>query len=343
MTLAETLREAGWTTAGIVSGGYCQSAFGFGHGFQSYQDTGVKLEELNDRYVLPWLQEHRRKKFFLYIHAGDVHDPYDTTPHYNRLWDPDYRGTVDGSRATLDEINEGGRPLSARDLRHLLALYDGGISYTDAQIARIIDALKSLGLYDRTLVIVTADHGESFREHGKIMQHGRSPYETELRIPLIMRIPGLRGGIRVEAVTQAVDLFPTVIDALGLPVPSGLQGRSALDLLKRAPAARAAQEAAFSQTSETDRFRTAAVAREGRWKLIRHANAQEELYDLESDPGEAIDRAGARPDIAGRLRRALAAQTLRDEAAAATLPPLLPDAPLAPDMRAKLRASGYIR
>ncbi|HXT00264.1 MAG TPA: sulfatase-like hydrolase/transferase, partial [Elusimicrobiota bacterium] len=122
-TLAGALSRAGWTTAGIVSGGFCQSAFGFNAGFGSYRDTGIKLEELNDKYVLPWLKAHRREKFFLYVHVGDVHDPYDTTPRYNRLWDPDYKGTIDGSRETLDAVNEGRRALSARDLEHLLALY----------------------------------------------------------------------------------------------------------------------------------------------------------------------------------------------------------------------------
>jgi arylsulfatase A-like enzyme len=342
-TLARALSRAGWTTAGIVSGGFCQSAFGFDSGFGSYRDTGVKLEELNDKYILPWIKARRREKFFLYVHAGDVHDPYDTTPRYNHLWDPDYRGTIDGSRATLDAVNEGRRALTPRDLEHLRALYDGGISYTDAQIARILAALKALGRDRRTLVVVTSDHGESFREHGTIMQHGRSAYETELRVPLIMKVPGRKPGVRVTSVISALDIAPTVLDALGVAAPAGFEGRSALGRLDGA-AKDEAEAPAFSETSGLFVSTTSFAVRDGAWKLIRGGGGADlELYDLASDPGEKTDLARTRPEVALRLSRLLDGRIERDAAAFAALPALSTAAASAPGLDEKLRAEGYLK
>jgi arylsulfatase A-like enzyme len=342
-TLAGVLSGAGWTTRGIVSGGFCRSEFGIASGFQSFQDTGVKLEELNDRYILPWIKEHRGEKFFLYVHAGDVHSPYGTTPPFDRLWDPDYKGSVDGSRATLAAVRSGERKTSARDLRHILALYDGGITYTDAQIARIVAELKQLDLYRRTLIIVTSDHGESFLEHPKVMLHGRSAYETELRVPLIMRVPGRKPGVKVAPVARSIDIAPTVLEALGVPAPATFQGVSDLALVGGGKAPASTDEAAFSLTADLPRPRAALAVREGRWKMLRPEAGKAELYDLDADPGEKSDLARSHPEIAARLGRDLDARIKLDAAAAAALPPLSGDPPVAEELRAKLRAEGYLK
>ncbi|MFA6004168.1 MAG: sulfatase, partial [Elusimicrobiota bacterium] len=152
LTLAEHLRRQGWQTAGIVSGGICRSAFGFGQGFSEFIDEGSNLEVLN-RWILPWLRAHRQRRFFLYIHAGDVHAPYDAGPDFSRLWDPGYNGPMDGSREALRCIRDREVRATRRDIRHLAALYDAEIAYTDAHLGEIFVALKRQGLWDRTIVL----------------------------------------------------------------------------------------------------------------------------------------------------------------------------------------------
>jgi arylsulfatase A-like enzyme len=146
-------------------------------------------------------------------------------------------------------------------------------------------------------------------------------------------------------VIQAIDIAPTVLDALGIAAPPGFQGRSALPLLDGDPLAAAREEAAFSQAANFPGLNVDVAVREGRWKLIRHADAASsgELYDLSSDPGEKKDLSRDRPEISTRLNRDLDEWDARNAAAAAALPRPAFDAPISGDTAAKLRAAGYIK
>jgi arylsulfatase A-like enzyme len=238
----------------------------------------------------------------------------------------------------VGEINDGRVPLPARDLRHLLALYDG-ISYTDAQIARIVAELKSLGLYDRTMIVVTSDHGESFREHGKIMQHGRSAYEPELRVPLIVRVPGRKAGVRVSAVTPALDVAPTVLDALGVAPPPTFQGRSALPLLDGGSPGPEDERRAFSLASDLPVIRAALAVREGAGSSSAPPAAGPRALRSRGRPRR--EEPGPRAGLASRLN--LPTPGPSELSAAASLPPPAPDQPLSPELEAALRAAGYIK
>jgi arylsulfatase A-like enzyme len=301
LTLAEVLRARGYVTGGFVSGAICRSEFGFGQGFDSYLNFGGNLEELNKK-VFPWLEGLRGKKFFLYLHAPDVHDPYETTPRFDRLWDPDYRGKIDGRRATLNAITRGELTVSPRDLEHLIALYDGGISYTDEQLGRFFKKLERLGLAENAIIVLTSDHGEMFMEHGRIT-HGRTLYDPVIKVPLIVKIPGKKTTPRVSAQVRSIDIFPTILDLLGLPAAEGVQGVSLLPLLEGRPMS---ELVAYVESGA----RFIAKDREGvgvrtlKWKYIHRFDGKPaELYDLERDPGEKLNLAQEQPAVTDQFRR----------------------------------------
>lgn len=258
--------------------------------------------------ALQWLQQGRRP-FFLWVHYFDPHYPYTPPPPYDRQFDPDYTGDLDGSLATIRRLRPG-VALAARDRAHLLALYDGEVAFTDAQIGRLVATLATSGLLDQTIVIVTGDHGESFGEHDAWL-HGTTLYNTEVHVPLLVRYPArITPGTVVTAPVQGIDIMPTVLDLLGLPVPPTVEGRSLVPLLTGA--SDGGDREAISQTPD-DRF--LAIARDG-WKLILdQATGRPWLYHLASDPAETRDLAADYPQIVRWLEDRLHFWKLRRGAA----------------------------
>ena len=334
-TLAAILAAQGYATGAVVSGGFCNSAFGFGSGFAEYHNGGGRMEELSRTY-LPWIEKNRDRRFFLYIHVGDVHDPYRAPPPFDGLWAKPYHGKQDGSRPALDALDDAlaqGRPPSAEDVEHLRSLYDGGISYTDEHIGRLLDRLKALGLAENTAVIVTADHGEAFLEHG-LMRHGNSFYDELLRVPLIAAFPGLKGGQRLGGQARLIDVMPTVLDYLRVPAPP-TQGRSLLPWLQGAPVE---DREAFSESNEGVSLRA------GRWKLIRYRGRPEALYDLAGDAAERLSLRADAPAKWTALSGRLADWRAEMTRAAQTLPPLPAAGPqLDAALKEQLKAGGYLK
>jgi tetratricopeptide (TPR) repeat protein len=244
-TLAEILGAHGYSTAGFVTGPSMNHRIGFDKGFDVYDDFTVRmlidpeqgrLIEL-DNYPInqvptnaiithlaeAWLRSHRTERFFLFVHLWDSHHDYAPQPPFRDKFDPDYRGGMHGRDllARGPEIESG---TSVRDLEHLVALYDGDIAYTDAQLRKLLDTLDSLELTERTLVVVVSDHGEAFLEHGRL-RHGNNLHEEEIRVPWVMRLPGvLPEGRRVRGNVSHVDMMPTLLGILGLPAPTPTHG-----------------------------------------------------------------------------------------------------------------------
>ena len=142
---------------------------------------------------------------------------------FDELFDPEYEGPIDGREITGERslVHKG---MAARDLEHLLALYDGGIAWVDSEIGRFLDALEELGLSEDTLVIITSDHGEEFFEHDR-KTHRKQLYRESVHVPLLMRWPGrLPEGVRVSGPTGIVDVAPTILSAVGLSAPVASPG-----------------------------------------------------------------------------------------------------------------------
>ena len=179
------------------------------------------------------------RPFFVFAHYFDPHYDYAPPTPYDTAFDPEYEGDHDGtdfirdpSVATFDPGSPSGRRrvIGQRDLEHLIARYEGELAWTDAQIGRLLDGLAGHGVADDTIVVVLADHGDEFFEHGGI-GHRRTLFEEVLRVPLIVRLPGgERAGERVAHPVSLCDVAPTVLDAVGLSIPrTNSGGRSLLD------------------------------------------------------------------------------------------------------------------
>ena len=213
--LSARIREAGYTTEGFVANPSVLPMWGFGEAYDRYFDIDcdnwLHSDDVNvvDR-VLQSLDDVKGKPWYFYVHAMGPHDPYEPPAPYDRTF----------ARADYSDDKE----LAQR--QRALDLYDGEIRYTDVQFGRLIDALKRLGLYDNTVVIVLADHGEEFWEHGGD-KHGKTLYEEQLRIPLLVKLSGNgHAGEVLDELVEMVDIAPTVLEVLGLPPEGRFQGQS---------------------------------------------------------------------------------------------------------------------
>jgi arylsulfatase len=233
-TLAECLAKSGYVTAAFVSAATMNHWFGFNRGFQFYDDYTVSRSEPNQfrkvvtghlvtEQAAKWLQKHSRENFFLFLHYFDCHGDYISPAPFNEKFDPDYKGKENGRFIGMWPADKRAS-VSVMDLAHIVALYDGGIAYTDEQVGKIFQLLQDLRLSEKTLVIVLSDHGEGFLEHG-LFTHGNSLYEELLRVPLILRLPGvIPAGKRVAGNVSHVDLMPTVMGLLQQAGPLKMQG-----------------------------------------------------------------------------------------------------------------------
>jgi arylsulfatase A-like enzyme len=197
--------------------------------------------------------------------------------------------------------------------RHRIQLYDAEIAYVDTEIGRLLDAFDESSLTDRTLVVITSDHGEGLGDHGYQM-HGIHLYEEDVRIPLLLRFPGVvRAGTTIAGPVAGVDIAPTVLDLLGLtPRPDAMPGRSIAPALRgegeledrsiflvRRPYGR---EQVITDEGTVAVGGVKLAIRDAGWKYIAEEElGSYELYDLESDPTERRDLTSAEPEVARRL------------------------------------------
>lgn len=257
---------------------------------------------------LAMIESMQGQPFFIWTHYFDPHLPFTPPAPYDTRYDPGYTGPVDGSLPTIHRIQGGALPLdpAGPDTAHLDALYRGEISYVDEQIGRIVDRLTSLGIAERTAMVVVGDHGESFGEHGTWF-HPTSLYNQEIRVPMIMVLPGLPA-TRIATAVSTLDIAPTILELLGIDPPPTFAGQSILPLL--GGRSTGADRIVFSQSPDDRLY--AAIGNE--WKLIlRSQDGTHELFHLPTDPAEFRNLAAeavADPAIAAqrdRLYSALAA------------------------------------
>lgn len=315
--LPELLKKRGFYTGSFIANGYVSDKFGFKQGWNTYRNYIREGRRTKAQYVradvLEWLDARPKDKpFFLYMHTIDPHVPYKPPMSFVDDYDPEnYTGPVD-FRVTgdlLEKVKTGRIKLDRRDKQHLEALYDAEISYHDVHFAAVMEGLEKRGLADNTAVIVTADHGEEFWDHGSV-GHGHSVYDELLHIPLIVRIPGVtHGAMALRDAVGLVDVMPTILEALGQPVPAELAGKSFLpQLAGQRPTAPRTAVSGFMRA-----WRTLAV---GNYKLVHRTLRRSWLYEVGSDPGEKHDLAAERP-VAVRYTRGLLGLTLADASAPA--------------------------
>jgi arylsulfatase A-like enzyme len=284
LTLAEVLRDAGYCTAAVVSGGLLAPAYGLSQGFDLYDAvccTPASTDPRNwctDSRARAWLERGCRAPFFLFLHYWDVHAPYEPPAPYDTLFAP---GTHGDSDAGGFSGNERGRMTAASARRDsCVALYDGEIAQTDRYLSKLFRELRELGLSENTLVVVTSDHGDEFQEHGGA-GHGHTLFQELVHVPLIWACPGGAAHPRkVDEVVQSIDIAPTVLEFLGLEAPAQMEGSS---FMRPLAGKRREPRPAFTELRKGNL--KAVVLEES--KLIRRGATQPaSAYDLAADPGE---------------------------------------------------------
>ncbi|NOY93277.1 MAG: sulfatase [Deltaproteobacteria bacterium] len=345
--LPEMLHARGFRTAAFIANGYVSDRFGFGRGWDDYRNYIREGRRTKAQYVahdvLSWLDAHAADgRFFLYVHTIDPHVPYRPPASFlERYGDASYRGPVDfrHDSTLLEHVKTGAVSFGAADRRQLEALYDAEISYHDVYFDRIMDGLARRGLADDTLVVVTADHGEEFWDHGSV-GHGHSLYEELLHVPLFVRWPGLGSPRRVPGPAGLVDVVPTIFEALGEQTPPGLSGRSLGARLRGlSPDAPGVVLSGFFNNQR------AAVV-DGLKVTFRRAD-RIALFDLTQDPGETHDISRERPMALIYALSALGRGLAESAASRSTgrrqrATPSAEHTQIDPEMAAQLRALGYV-
>jgi len=345
-TLAEALRGRDLATAGFVSGIFLGPRFGLGRGFEQYVaiptrgKSGGTATSLNatarvSAGGLAWLADQRGRPYFLFLHYFDIHSDYRPEPRFAALFGEPYHGPVDGSTRQLRAFLRGQISFDADDRSHLVDLYDAEIRQLDQALEALFEALRERGALEQTVVVVTADHGEEFFDHGGVF-HGRTQYQEMLRVPLIIVGPGIPPGLRSDQPVSLVDLAPTLLTLLGAEVPPDVSGRDLAPLWQGGGAGWLERDL-FAEANSTDEGGSPqrAVLR-GRWKLVLHEGGERELFDLGGDPRELVNRAGGESK-----RTADLASQLRSSLGSVRKAPTLPK--LEPAERKQLEALGYVR
>ena len=298
-TMAQELKDEGYATAAFSNGGYAHSFFGFDRGFDHYENSAGGLKSCSYR-LLQWILDHSNQPFLAWIHAWDAHFPYMDRPPYNRKF-VRRRASVRLDAFSRHLINSGERKITEEELEFLCGLYDGAISYVDMLIGKLVKELNRLELSDNTVLVISADHGEAFMEHGYV-EHTACLHSEVLRVPLILVGPGVPRGRRIRSQVRSIDIMPTVLNLCGFPLQAKIQGVSLL------PWITAEIKKDLIAASETERGGGQIAVSNGRFKIIRkNAEKRTDIYDVRRDVDETIDISKSCPGILEMMEFQLAA------------------------------------
>jgi arylsulfatase A-like enzyme len=321
--LPEILKNADYNTVAVVTNGTLAAAYNFNQGIDTHIETwkeyGSKDAEYVTEYALSWLRDNSNKgKFFMWLHYLDPHARYEPPEPYNEMYVGD--DFYDGSQKTKlnPGIGEaiGGIPGRSHlgnhtEVDYYIAQYDAEIRYMDEHIGKVLDAVKAIGLSDNTIIVFTADHGESLGEHNYYFEHGKLPYDDCVRVPLIIKVPGLQSEIKViDQPVELINLMPTILDILNVPVNDEAQGRSLAPLMLGngdSIPKYAFTEAGFQMDYQR-------MIRTKKWKLIYIPDKNDqgimqgipfELYDIENDRKELNNLINVETRVADELKKEL--------------------------------------
>jgi arylsulfatase A-like enzyme len=337
-TLAEVFQNAGYATGEIVNVDFLGPSFGLDQGFW-YRD--VRFTETNETgrdarattaAALRWAEGAGGRPFFLLVHYFDCHATYDPPDEFRRLFAAEEDRATDwtfGTRQDFVEIRDRLRQLDPATIRRAERLYDGEVAFVDQEVGRLLDGLQALSRGADTLVVLTADHGEEFLDHGG-WEHGHSLYDELLRVPLIFAWPGHVPARVVEGDARLIDVAPTLCELAGIELPPEFGGRSLLSAFESGALEPAPLLALGSFLGDPQR----AWLRGGA-KVVVDPALGARLFDLTADPSESSDLAASQPQRLSELlsELALAEKALQRRAGAAV--------ELTPEERSRLGALGY--
>jgi arylsulfatase A-like enzyme len=313
VTLAALLKTQGYRTGAFVGAQVLNGRFGLDRGFDTYHDQfarqgqsgpSERRAEAVNRAAFAWLEKQKEDPVFLFLHYYDPHDTYDPPEPF------------------------------ATDFK--ASPYAGEIAYTDHCISQVVDKLKSLNMYESSLIIVTGDHGEMLGEHGETT-HMYFIYQSAIKVPLIFKLPGSRAAHRIDDLASIIDIVPTVCDLVGIDAPAGIQGKTLAPYFGDVPP-QSEDRYLYCESLHPTKYEANSLLGlvSSRWKYIQ--TTRPELYDLQKDPGEQRNLIDTQPQQARSLQDHLALileQTVRQGKSRE-------DAPLDPDLLKHLRSLGYV-
>ncbi len=335
-SLAEVLRDSGYRTAGFVAARRVLGRrFGFGQGFEVFEEGEAdqrRAAEVN-REVTAWLETlGDGERFFAWIHYYDIHCDYQAPEPWFELFCPGYGGDID-PHGKCGKSYYNSAELDDEDLDYVRSLYDGEIRYVDEQISGLLDRLAETGLLHRTIIVITSDHGESLGERG-LVGHNLCLYDYEIRVPLIIRHPGLAAApSRIGNLVSTASLMPSLLELLGIAHHGDLDETSFAGLLHGRPRR---PSFGFSHTAPEGQAAQLFSIRTRDRKLILNPDGRQEFYSLnngvEQDPP-----AGDRDQSAEQLRNALSRWILHREERASGKGQAVSD-----EVKQQLKALGYV-
>jgi len=364
ITLADFLRMKGYFNTAFTGGGFVSGVFGFNKGFDSYRALGKIVAQdsasLICQTALDWIDRNKDKNFFLFLHTYQIHSPYFSPPPYNELFLDEgaelKKVDMGDLRASLENRF---KPFPEDLKRNIIALYDGEIRYTDESFIKpLIDRLKELDLYDKTMIILTSDHGEEFYEH-HAWTHNHSVYAESIKIPLIIKFFNSRNkGKKVKKFARLIDVMPTILDELKIDYSDYfLEGENLLDLVRDEKKNKTRDERMFisdlGSNIENNHIPKRVAINQGQYKFIINEQysasdlsyflfpppqlAEIEVYDLEKDPDEKINLASKRQDLVKRLSDFMLVHYKQRRKGGAR------KVKISDEIRKQLKALGYIR
>jgi len=313
-TMAELFAAQGYATAAFVSNPYLDPGSGIDRGFGTfaqYLNRAAAGVELATR----WIREHDDQPWFVFLHLMDPHTPYTPPPPYGTRFAGREFAAVEGWPPSIDVLRAQAPDPALKSL--LVDFYDGEIAYTDEQIGRLLRDIGFPAQRERTIVVFHSDHGEEFWEHG-LFEHGHALFEESLHVPLAFVAPGLvPAGTRVAPRISTVDVFPTVLELAGIPVPGGLDGRSLVPAWAAEPSGAALEPRACLSEATLYGPRELKSWSRSDEKLVTDGAARSLLFDLATDPLEQHDVSAANAARVQALRELFRARAERTQHAAA--------------------------
>jgi len=351
-TLAERLRNAGYRTAAFTGGAYVSSGFGFGQGFEIYEDHDEGKEQGGRKIAaaaLAWVRSVQDQPFFVFVHTYEIHFPYTHTKFVDESFISQGLKPMDVEE--LAAVHSGKKVLPPEYRRFESELYDGGVASADTVMGGMLEQMDKEGILDRAILVVLSDHGDDLWDHDDFWSpgHGHSVYQELLHVPLIIRAPGLvAAGGRIRTPVSLLDVLPTLLAFEGIPGEPEDQGRSLAPYLSRGSEPASVPMNAEATEYGPDRF----ARRDGNLKVIITPKPEDvragvtvhlrplEVFDLLSDPGEKHDLSAAPPQEASatieelwkRIERVWRRGSGADH-----------NGPIPKELQEQLRSLGYVR
>ncbi len=313
VTLAEVLKENGYATGGFTGNAGVSGFFGYGQGFDQYffekgkfGSMGVSIPK-----ALDWLKENKGNKFFMFLHGYDMHGQNVPAEGFDyrfveKGYDKKFTGSAKEQEALREEgLEKGFVNIREEDVKFWRAIYDEKIQRTDAKFKGFLEELRKMGLLDKTIFVLTSDHGTEFYEH-KRFDHGFSLYDELIHVPLIIKLPNQKSGKVINDQISSLDIMPTLLDLLEVKMPAKaknqLRGQSLIPALK----GKAVAKDVYSETDYRQyTYKRSVITKDG-WKFIYTLeNKGRELYNLKTDPQELKNLVEQEPKRAYELEQQL--------------------------------------